>query len=174
MNERSVHEGRKIIEEIEGIRTPTRKRSQKEIETSIADYAAKRSAKKAAKAKPAKAAKSTKTATPKTPNKSPASKSADTVVVATIERIKVTANPGNIVAAGYDEKSQKMHVEFSASVYEYPDTEKFAWDNFHATFADKDVDTGSYFRKCFRGKKFVRVNSPVAAKAAPAKTTEGK
>lgn len=161
---KTMHEAIKIIAEAEGLRTPTRKRSQKEIETSITDYAAKRSA----KTKSAKAAKSTKTAEPKIPKKSPAKKVVEPVASAAIERIKVTANPGNIVAAGYDEQSKKMHVEFSASVYAYPETPKTEWEKFHATFADKDVDTGAYFRKNFRGKKFVRVNQPVAAKAAPA------
>lgn len=157
----------KIIAETEGVRTPSRKRSKKELETAVADFKKKRSAKKANKT--AVAVTSVKTAKPK---KSVEPKVDKPVSSIEIHRIKISANPGNTIAAGYDEASKRMHVEFRASVYEYPEIEKSEWQGFEATFNDKDVESGAYFRKNFRGRKFRKLNLPAAAKAASAVTAE--
>lgn len=155
----------KIIAEVEGVRTPTRKRTKKEVEKAYEDHQKAR-AEKSAKRTKAKAAKPAASA-----KKAATSKKAEPQAVESkpaIERVKVSENPGNIVAAGYDENSKRMHVEFKASVYEYPGIEKSEWTAFEATFEKADIDTGSYFRKNFRGKTFRKLNQPTAAKAASA------
>lgn len=157
----------KIISETEGVRTPSRKRSKKELETAVADFKKKRSAKKANRT--AAAVTSVKTVKPKKSVEPKAEKPVNSIE---IDRIKISANPGNTIAAGYDEATKKMHVEFRASVYEYPEIEKAEWEGFEKTFTDREIDSGSYFRKTFRGRTFRKLNLPAAAKAAPAVTEE--
>ncbi len=162
----------KHMAEVEGVRTPARKRSKKEVEAAFEDYTKKRTAKPKAKtAQSAKSASGKAKAAPKAKAKKADAPVAE-VAAAAIERIPVTENRGNLSSAGYDEASQKMHVEFSAgSVYEYATVTATEWDGLKATFADKETDSGSYFRKNFRGRKYRKLPQPIAAKAASAETS---
>lgn len=158
----------KHITEVEGIRTPKRKRSKKEVEVAFDEFKKDRSAKKA-KPKAAKAKK------PAPAAESKKSEAVPSVAAGGIVRERVSENPGNIASAGYDPATKKMHVEFSkGGVYEFPNTKADEWDGFKATFADAAVDTGSYFRKAFRGRAASsrKVYDRGAAKAAPAPTAE--
>ena len=62
-------------------------------------------------------------------------------------------NSSNIVSAGYDPASQKMHVEFkSGQTYEYEEIAPDEWAKFEETFSDPDASTGAHFGKNFRGR----------------------
>lgn len=175
----------RIIAETEGIVTPTHKRSQAEIDKAFSERAEKKAAKKASKPKSsAKTEKANRDAKANGNGKAPATAKPAAAKVSTqtgISREAIKVNGGNITTAGYDPKSKAMHIEFSkGNVYEYPGTEQKDWDAFAKTFADKDVVTGNYFRKEFRGRKYVRVSDAAtienkgAAEAAPAKSEVAK
>lgn len=135
-----------IIAEVEGIRTPTRKRTKKEIEKAMTEFTEKSAASKKAKTATKKNGAATST------KKTAAAKTASGSSVADIKRIEVSENAGNVRSAGYDPKTQRLHIEFEKSVWEYPKTTAEEWKGLKATFTDKDVDTGAYFRKAFRGR----------------------
>jgi hypothetical protein len=138
----------KHIAEIEGVRTPTVKRSKKEVEKALEDFTQKRTASK--KEKAAKAAAEPKAATEAKPK---TERTRSTPAKADIARVQIAKNPGNISEAGYEESSKRLHVMFSkGGIYEFPNTTAQEWKDLEATFVMDDVDTGSYFRKAFRGR----------------------
>lgn len=140
------------IAEVEGLRTPTGKKSKKDLEAGLKDLTDKRAAKKAKAetAKPAKVTETVKDQKKDAPAAKP--KASAPVAIADIPRSKVTANGGNIVSGGYDAKTKRLHVEFDKSIWEYPNTTAEEWTGLEETFSNKDVDTGAYFRKAFRGR----------------------
>lgn len=168
-------EAMKIIAEAEGVRTPTRKRSKKEVETTINEFTEKRKASKS-KAKAAKSAKAGTSAKKPVSAKNadqPAKAVRSTGAVADIKRIAVVGQAGNVRSAGYDEKGSRLQIEFDKSIWEYPNTTADEWKGLKASLTDKDSDTGAYFRKAFRGrasssKRVYDRSTEGASKEAPA------
>ncbi|MGD9564491.1 MAG: hypothetical protein AB7Q37_18855 [Pyrinomonadaceae bacterium] len=157
------------IAEVEGVKTPKRKRSKKEIETSFDDFtkeraAKKRSAKKSAASKPA----AKKTApNPDVKADRPAPTYADPIPM------NFVSPDGYVREAAYDPKTKLFHVAFAKSTWAIPSNAD-EWKAFEKAIGDPDTNVDTYYRKAFRGRAgsmlAVReATNPEAAKAAPAK-----
>lgn len=75
--------------------------------------------------------------------------------MAAVTELTPVTGSSNIKAAGYDEESKTMVVEFNSGTYEYSDVTPYEYDAFAATF-DSDASTGRHFNATFRGKHACR------------------
>lgn len=149
-----------VIAETEGIRTPKRKRTRKELTEIYTDYVEKTEAKKKAKkqhpvidAKPSKALidrkkaekeQAEKAAEPKA-EKKPAPKAVDPIQMCHV------SPTGYVREAGFDAETKMFHVAFAKSTWAMPSTEK-EWADFEKAVADPSVEIDRYYRTNFRGR----------------------
>lgn len=134
----------KIIAETEGVRTPTRKRTQAEKDAALAEHNELVAKKKAARS-----------AKPKTPKLSPTKvQNADAKpqpkTVDAIEMNFVSAT-GYVREAAFDAKTKMFHIGFAKSTWAMPSS-KTEWDAFEKALADPNVSIDSYYRTAFRGR----------------------
>lgn len=155
-----------IIAETEGIKTPTKKRTRKDVEKAYNEFTEKRAAKKAARK-----AKTPKTTTDKAPKAktgvTPAStpkKTAEakprTAPAALPERpikLNFISPTGFVREAGFDPKTKMFYVAFAKSTWAMP-SDKKEWDAFEKAVADTNVDTDAYYRKMARGRAATMVS----------------
>lgn len=161
------------IAEVEGIKTPVETRTNTEVVKAFESFTEKRKGKRSAKTE--KAERTARVSTKKGKSDKPAENPAEVAKTPAVSIVRetISTNAGHTSTAGYDETSKTMHVEFSkGNVYAYPETPVKDWTDWQATFADAEINSGNHFRKAFRGRKYVRVNEPAAAKAAPAVNPE--
>lgn len=151
------------IAEVEGVRTPKRKRSKKEIVESFEEFKTKR-----AKTKNASAKKPAKKAAPKTTPKPAAAKNADTKpapVYAEPISLNFISPTGYVREAAYDPKTKLFYVAFAKSTWAMPSNAD-EWKAFEKAVADPLTEIDAYYRKTFRG----RTGSMLAVRKPEAKT----
>lgn len=147
------------IAEVEGVRTPKRKRSKKEIEASFEDFKVKRAKTKTAKAK--------KTAAePKTPKPAAAKNIDKKSAPAYAEPIPLNyiSPDGYVREAGYNPKTKLFYIQFAKSTWAMP-SNAGEWTAFEKAVADPLINIDSYYRTAFRG----RTGSMLAVRKAAAK-----
>ena len=130
------------IAEVEGIRTPTRNRSKKEIAAAFDEHTKIKKAKKLMKRVPTKTPKPTPA---KSADAKPAPKFAEP-----IEMCFVSAT-GYVREVGYDAKTKLFYVGFAKSTWAMPSSKK-EWDAVERAIADGAVNFDSYYRTAFRGR----------------------
>ncbi len=157
------------IAEVEGVKTPKRKRSKKEIETSFDEFTKERAAKKKTAGKSAAAKPAAKKSAPKQDTKAdrPAPTYAEPIPMNFI------SPDGYVREAAYDPKTKLFHVAFEKSTWAVPSNAD-EWKAFEKAVADPDTSVDAYYRKAFRGRagSMLAVRKSTnggAAKAAPAK-----
>lgn len=129
-----------VIAEAEGVRTPTRKRTRKELEEIHANYMKKKAAKKTAAPKK-----------PVAPKPAAAVKPKQTPVYATAVPMNYVSETGYVREVAYDAKSKMFYVAFAKSTWAMPSS-KAEWDGVEKAIADPNVDFDAYYRKTFRGR----------------------
>lgn len=164
------------IAEVEGVRTPKRKRTPKETEAAFEDFKSTRAKKGKVKTSVKTASKSRSAKSKKTTKPAESKKRAETAVETPeswIPRTVIKENPGSTRSAGYSADREIMHVEFSVdSVWEFSEIKQADWDPYEKTFNDKDINSGEYFRKHFRGRKYKQLPKPKAVKTASVNKSE--
>lgn len=146
-----------VIAEVEGIKTPRKKRTKKEIEQIFAE-----NAKETAKKKKARAAKSPKaTVTPKPTLAKNADAKSQPVATADPVEMCFVSESGYVREIGYDEKKKLFHVAFAKSIWAIPSSKK-VWDEAEKAIADKDINFDAWYRIMSRGR---------TAEMLPVKTT---
>ena len=136
-----------IIAEKEGIRTPTKKRTRKDVEEAFENFQKKKAAKKAnGSAKATKSAKERKAPAAKpTAVAKPAPSYAEPIA------LNFISETGYVREAGYDPKTSLFYIAFAKSTWAMP-SNKTEWDDFEKAVADPNVDIDAYYRKAFRGR----------------------
>ncbi len=140
----------KIIAEKEGVRTPSKKRSRKDVENALENFKAKKAAKPKVtdhqiistpalrKRKQAEAEKTA--AKPKT----------TPTVVEPIEMNFISAT-GYVREAAFDPKTKMFFVAFAKSTWAMPSTAE-VWKTFEKAVADPLTNIDSHYRTAFRGR----------------------
>ncbi len=151
------------IAEVEGVKTPTKKRSKKEVEKAFGEFTEKRAASKKAKtAKTTTASK--KAAKSETPKSAAAKSERPTPTYADPIPMNFISPDGYVREAAFDPKTQLFYVGFEKSTWAIPSNAD-QWKAFEKAVADPDTNIDSYYRKAFRG----RVPDMLAVRKAPAK-----
>lgn len=156
-----------IIAEAEGIRTPTKRRTRKDLQAAFESFKEKR-AEKRTKSKPsAKGLKAEKTTKPEKAagSSAPAEVKAKNVTKpAGVEPIGMNfvSPTGYVREAAFDPRTNLFHIGFAKSTWAMPSTQE-VWNDFEKAIADPDVDIDSYYRKAFRG----RTGDMIAVRRAP-------
>lgn len=146
----------KIIAETEGVRTPTRKRTQAEKDAALAEHTAK-SAKRKAKSPTAKKA---PVLAPTKAQDADAKPKTSSVSAIPMNFVSAT---GYVREAAFDSKTKMFHIGFAKSTWAMPSS-KTEWDAFEKALADPNVEIDGYYRKAFRGRTadMLRVSSEVS------------
>ncbi len=139
-----------IIAETEGIRTPTKKRTRKDVENALETFNEKKAAKKAKD--PAKAVKPAK-AKKVTPAKATVKKAAEKSPTGSANAIPLNfiSPTGYVREAAFDPKTKLFYVAFAKSTWAMPSTQA-EWDAFEKAVADPAIDIDAFYRKAFRGR----------------------
>lgn len=137
-----------IIAEAEGLRTPTKKRSKKDLEKALETHKAKRAEQKAKAAKTT--AKKSGTAkvqatTVKHADGKPKSKTADPI------KMNFISATGYVREAGFCSKTNMFYVGFAKSTWAMPSAAE-VWTAFEKAVADPNVNIDSYYRTTFKGR----------------------
>ncbi len=141
----------KIIAETEGIRTPTKKRTRKDVAEAFENFQKKKAAKKAnGSAKAEKSAKERKAPAAKSTAAKPTGVKPSPAYAEAIPLNFISAT-GYVREAGYDPKTSLFYIAFAKSTWAMPSSKK-EWDDFEKAVADPNVDTDAYYRKAFRGR----------------------
>ena len=142
-----------IIAETEGIRTPKKIRTRKDVQDAFDSFTAKKAARKAAGS--AKAGKSAKVRAAKpTPAKDADAKPAVTKVAPKFAEpiaMNFISPDGYVREAAFDPKTSMFHIAFAKSTWAMSSTQA-EWDAFEAAVADPEVNIDAYYRKAFRGR----------------------
>ena len=136
-----------IIAETEGVRTPRRKRTQKEVEAAFAEHKAKR--KKSARASAPKekkmvAGRDTAMTPVRTANA--ALTSAGPITMIDVHGAKY------LLRYGFDKKNSHIHVGFGKSTYAITDATESEFTALEKAVKDPLTDSDAYYRKVFRGR----------------------
>lgn len=143
-----------IIAEAEGARTPTKKRTRKDVEAAFENFTKKKVAKKAARKKPVTDHQII--STPALRNRklaeAPASPATSTPAITRVaEPVKMNfiSPTGYVREVGYDPKTKLFYVAFGKSTLAFPSSPE-EWAAFEVAVADSAVEIDAYYRRAFR------------------------
>ncbi|CAN5355680.1 hypothetical protein BH10ACI2_BH10ACI2_00340 [soil metagenome] len=143
-----------IIAEVEGIRTPKKNRTRKDIEQAFESFTAKKAAKKTKPAEEisgkqivsSKALRDRKKAEAEKASK-PAAERPTSAEPFPLNFISAT---GYVREAGFDPKTNTFYVAFAKSTWARPSTQE-KWDAFEKAVADPLTDIDQHYRQNFKG-----------------------
>ncbi len=141
-----------IIAETEGVRTPTTKRTRKQLADAFESFKEKKAAKKKAGVSSPHVSKGKQT-TPKpaAAKDADASKSRPAPTYAEPIPLNFISPTGYVRKAGYDPKTKLFYVAFGKSTWAMPSNDD-EWATFEKAVADPLTDIDAHYRKAFRGR----------------------